>query len=93
MAYLASEEFTQPEREGKVGTLLWPEWHYGVLLLYGQHLALNHLIGANQLYVVKLESLIDYPSGNEESVFTKLHIHVFHGGNVFLIYSFMMQTI
>lgn len=26
MSYLAEEEFTQPEREGKVGVILWPEW-------------------------------------------------------------------
>jgi hypothetical protein len=83
MAYVANEEFSQPEREGKVGTILWPDWHYGVLLLYGQHLALNHLIGANQLFVTKLENYIDFPSGNEESVFQHLHIHVFHGDNMF----------
>jgi hypothetical protein len=83
MAYLSAEEFSQPEREGKVGTLLWPEWHYGVLLLYGQSLALNHLIGSNQLNVNKLEDLIDFPSGNVESIFKKLHIHVFHGDDLF----------
>jgi hypothetical protein len=41
MAYLSSEEFAQPEREGKVGTILWPDWHFGVLLLYGQGLMLS----------------------------------------------------
>jgi len=29
MAYLSSEEFAQPEREGKLGVELWPDWHYG----------------------------------------------------------------
>ena len=62
--------------------------HYGVLLLYGQHLALNHLIGAQQLNVVKLDQLIDYPSGNEESIFKKLHIHVFHGDDLFSKFAF-----
>jgi hypothetical protein len=79
MAYLASEEFSPPEREGKVGTILWPDWHYGVLLLYGQHLALNHLIGSNQLNVIRLQNLIDYPSGNTDNIMSMLHIHVFHG--------------
>lgn len=54
MAYLAQEEFTQVERDGKLGVALWPDWHYGVLLLYGQHLALNHLIANKQINVVKL---------------------------------------
>jgi hypothetical protein len=61
MSYLGIEEFAQPEREGKLGTILWPEWHYGVLLLYGQNLALNHLIGLKQSNVVKIENYIDYP--------------------------------
>ncbi len=61
MGYLGTEEFAQPEREGKLGTILWPEWHYGVLLLYGQNLALNHLIGLKQSNVVKIENYIDYP--------------------------------
>jgi hypothetical protein len=34
MAYLANEEFTKAEREGKLGTHGWPEWHYGVINFY-----------------------------------------------------------
>lgn len=90
MAYLNNEEFAQPEREQKLGTLMWPEWHYGVLLLYGQHLMLNHLIAAKQINVIKLEKLIDYPSGNNISIFKILHIHVFHGENLFS--KFMFKT-
>ena len=51
--------------------------------MYGQSLGLNHLLATNQLNVLKLEGLIDYPSGNVESIFNKLHIHVFHGGDMF----------
>ena len=29
MAYLSNEEFAEPERQGKLGVDLWPEWHYG----------------------------------------------------------------
>ena len=83
MAYLSREEFAQPEREGKLGVELWPEWHYGVLLLYGQSLGLNHLIATNQLNVVRLENLIDFHSGYTESIFKVIHIHVFHGGDLF----------
>jgi hypothetical protein len=90
MAYLSSEEFSQPEREGKVGTMLWPFWHYGVLLLYGQSLALNHLIALNELNVVKLDELIDFPSANAQSVFRKIHIHVFHGHEMFSKFLFKL---
>lgn len=61
MSYLSSEEFSQPERQGKLGTILWPDWHYGVLLLYGQNLALNHLIGLNQTNIIKIQNYLDYP--------------------------------
>jgi hypothetical protein len=90
MAYLAAEEFTEAERRGQVGTINWPEWHYGVLLLYGQNLAMNHLIGLGQLNVVRLQNSIDYPSGNERSVFDVLHVHVFHGENMFSKFMFKM---
>jgi hypothetical protein len=40
-------------------------------------------MGRNELNVVKLHELIDYPSGNSESIFSKLHIHVYHGDNLF----------
>lgn len=89
MAYLANEEFTQPERDGKLGVALWPDWHYGVLLLYGQTLALNHLIASEQAHVVKLENHLDYPSGNSHSINKVLNIHVFHGDDMFSKFAFM----
>jgi hypothetical protein len=88
MLYISEEEFSIEERKGKVGTILWPDWHYGVLLLYGQHLALNHLIATNQINLVKLEDLLDFPSANKESIFKKLHIHVFHGDDIFSKFQF-----
>lgn len=88
MTYLSQEEFSQPEREGKVGVQLWPFWHYGVLLLYGQNIGLNHLIGSKQLNVVKLDNLIDFPSANDEDINRKIHIHVFHGDNMFSKFAF-----
>jgi hypothetical protein len=88
MAYLSAEEFTEPERKGEIGTLNWPEWHYGVLLLYGQNLGLNHLVGENQINLVRLLTLIDFPAGNEGVIFDMLHIHVFHDDRLFSKYSF-----
>jgi hypothetical protein len=44
---------------------------------------MNHLIGSGQLNVVALKNYIDYPSGNEKSIFDMLHIHVYHGDEMF----------
>ena len=90
MAYIANEEFSKPEREQKVGTILWPYWHYGVLLLYGQNIGLNHLIASRQSNVVKLEDIMDFPSSNSESIYKKIHIHVFHGEDLFSKFVFKM---
>ena len=86
--YISSEEFSEPERLGKVGTILWPEWHYGVLLLYGQNLAMNHLITSNHLNITKLENLIDHPSTNQDSIFKIVHIHVYHDDVLFSKFRF-----
>lgn len=83
MTYLAAEEFTPVEREGKAGVLLWPYWHYGVLLLYEQSIGLNHMIATGQMNVVRLHELIDYPATNSRPVRQVLHIHVFHGEVMF----------
>lgn len=79
MAYLSNEEFSSPERQGKLGVQLWPDWHYGVLLLYGQNLIMNHLIQTKQLNIVKLIEYLDYPSHFNTDVNKIIHIHVFHG--------------
>ena len=88
MIYISEEEFSGPEREGKLGVILWPHWHYGVLLLYGQSLALNHLIASNQIKVTKLEEYLDYPSHYEKNINKILHIHVFHGDDMFSKFQF-----
>ena len=48
------------------------------------------MIGSNQINLVKLDNLIDFPSGNEESVFGRLHIHVFHGEDLFSKFMYSM---
>ena len=67
---------------------MWPYWYYEVLVLYGQHLALNHLISSRQINLIKLENQLDFPTSNEESVFRKLHLHVFHGDDFFSKFEF-----
>jgi hypothetical protein len=88
MAYLSQEEFATPERAGALGTINWPEWHYGVLLLYGQSLGLNHLIATRQLNVVKLEGLVDFNAAYTSSIFKIIHIHVFQGADLFSKFAF-----
>ncbi len=90
MLYLSQEEFAQPEREGKLGVEMWPDWHYGVLSMYGADFGLNHLMGSKQLNVIKLDNLIDYPSANTEPVLDKIHIHVFHDDDLFSKFAFKM---
>lgn len=90
MSYLSLEEFSQVERNGGLGGQLWPDWHYGVLLLYGQSIGLNHLMASKQAHVVKLWKYFDYPSGNSDSVYGVLNIHVFHGDNMFSKFAFKM---
>ncbi len=50
---------------------------------------MNHLIKSNIIKITKLNKLLDFPSANEESVFKKVHIHVFHGSSMFSKFSFM----
>ena len=59
-----------------------------LLLLYGQHIVLNHLIGSLQVNIVHLGNLIDYPSTNDERINKKLHIHVYHGHDMFSKFDF-----
>lgn len=88
MAYIGKEEFTLAERQGKVGTELWPEWHHGVLLLYGQNLAMNHLIGSKQINVPRLFKYIDQPATESISANQVIHIHVYHGLDMFSKFEF-----
>lgn len=81
--FISTEEFSKPERENKLGVLLWPYWHYNVLLLYSQNLVMNHLIATKQMNIIKLEKLLDIPSYNSNNIFSVLHIHVFHSDKIF----------
>ena len=88
MGYLYEEEFTEAERKGQLGVMNWPDWHYGVLSMYGNAMALNHLSGSNQMNVVKLNDLIDFPSSNTLNPNQKIHIHVFHTDELFSKFAF-----
>ncbi|UJR27829.1 hypothetical protein I4U23_009097 [Adineta vaga] len=94
MLWLAQYEFATPERESKLGTLMWPEWHYGVLLLYGQHLALNHLAATNQIRIVIGHSLLDQSTTDKSTQYisqgTRLNLHCWHTNERFSKFAFKL---
>ena len=49
---------------------------------------MNHLITTKQINVNKLDNLIDFSSSHKESVFSKVHIHVYHGEEMFSKFMF-----
>ncbi|CAF4156739.1 unnamed protein product, partial [Rotaria sordida] len=61
---------------------LWPDWHYGVLLLYGSELAINHLILAENIKLGLANTLLDqFTTTNDPYDFEKnkpLHLHCWH---------------
>ena len=59
-----------------------------MLLLYGQNLAMNHLIATKQLNIIKLNDMIDVPTDSETSIYKAIHLHVFHGNSLFSKFSF-----
>ena len=59
MLHLSLNEFCSVEREQKLATLLWPDWHYGVLSMYATHLAINHLTNGEKLDIRNGNQLLD----------------------------------
>jgi len=68
--------------------------HYGVLLLYGQHLALNHLVGLNQLRMIIGTDLLDQSSTNSNPQYVqqgiRLNLHCWHTEDRFSKFAFKM---
>ncbi|CAF2949931.1 unnamed protein product [Rotaria sp. Silwood2] len=92
MIYLSDNEFTRVERERKLGTLLWPDWHYGVLSMYGTHLAVNHLLVSEKLDIKKADELLDQSTTNENpddlEKNHRLHLHCWHTDKTFSKFQF-----
>ncbi|CAF1496172.1 unnamed protein product, partial [Rotaria sordida] len=92
MLWLAQYEFAMPEREYKLGMLMWPQWHYGVLLLYGQHLALNHLVAINQIRILIGQHLLDQSTTDNTVEYitqgTRLNLHCWHTDERFSKFAF-----
>ncbi|KAI3378641.1 hypothetical protein SNEBB_010883 [Seison nebaliae] len=49
-------EFSPIERAGKLGILMWPDWHHGVLTMYGAHIAAHYLSCATLSDIQKNEN-------------------------------------
>lgn len=86
MCILSVEEFTSLEKSGRLGVKSWPQWHYGVLSLYGQSLVMNHLIKSKQMNIIKLDNQLDYPSHSNISIDNIIAIHAYHTGRLFSKY-------
>jgi hypothetical protein len=82
MLHLSINEFCRAEREQKLGALLWPDWHYGVLSMYGTHLAVNHIIASEKVHIQNGDQLLDQPTTNTDQndieKNNRLHLHCWH---------------
>jgi len=66
--------------------------YYGVLLLYGQHLALNHLVAINQIRILIGENLLDQSTTDNTVEYitqgTRLNLHCWHTDHRFSKFAF-----
>ncbi len=53
MRWFETQEFSDFERCCN-GILGWPHWHHAVMLLYGGHVALNHVICIVLLHIDRI---------------------------------------
>ena len=74
--------------------LVFAPRHYGVLLLYGQHLALNHLVAQNALRLIIGQNLLDQSTTNTDPKYVKegirLNLHCWHTDDRFSKFAFKM---
>ncbi|CAM4803103.1 unnamed protein product [Rotaria magnacalcarata] len=82
MVHLSKNEFTEPERQRKLGILLWPDWYYGVLLLYSCELAINHLKLSENIDLGLAYTLLDQSTTDRDQYDmeknNRLHLHSWH---------------
>jgi hypothetical protein len=74
--------------------LLISHRHYGVLLLYGQHLALNHLVADNQVRVIIGTYLLDQSTTDTTTDYVqkgiRLNLHCWHTDERFSKFAFKL---
>lgn len=68
--------------------------HYGVLLLYGQHLALNHLVAMNEIRILIGNKLLDQSTTDKSVQYVqqspRLNLHCWHTAERFSKFAFKM---
>ena len=64
------------------------------MLLYGQHLALNHLVGTNQIRMIIGSDLLDQSSTDTTTAYvqqgTRLNLHCWHTNDRFSKFAFKL---
>jgi uncharacterized protein YllA (UPF0747 family) len=68
--------------------------HYGVLLLYGQHLALNHLVATHQIRIIIGHNLLDQSTTDKSTQYVqqgiRLNLHCWHTDERFSKFAFKL---
>lgn len=68
--------------------------HYGVLLLYGQHLALNHLVGIHRIRVLIGHNILDQSTTDNTPNYVqqgiRLNLHCWHTNDRFSKFAFKL---
>ncbi|KAF4692194.1 hypothetical protein FOZ60_013935 [Perkinsus olseni] len=86
--WLLTQEFSEFEKCCS-GVKSWPHWHRAVALLYGGHVALNH-IGDNVLISGAENGFMDFQSVKTEPITNKQikHVHCWHTRELFSKFEF-----
>ncbi|GAU90489.1 hypothetical protein RvY_02896 [Ramazzottius varieornatus] len=91
MVYLSKTEFAPKMRKQSWWSqaVLWPEWHYGVLLLYGGQLAINEILHAGRRYPFQKIDL-DHPTTSTAACTETgpIHLHTYQSDTYFSKYRF-----
>ncbi|RHY32726.1 hypothetical protein DYB32_002308 [Aphanomyces invadans] len=86
MQYLYANEFTAEEKSPEYGIQGWPNWHIGVVSMYGGHIAINHC--TRNVAVTKDDSMLDFPTSSSESPALHAHLHTWQNNLRFSKFSF-----
>jgi hypothetical protein len=90
MTYINQWEFTPLEKDGNfMGVRNWPNWHYGVLSMYGADIAINHCTYDTGFR--KRPDLLDFYSTSDASPGLHPHVHVWQVNTVFSKFAFKMH--
>ena len=95
MVHLSKVEFSPKMRTNAWWSKadLWPEWHYGVLLLYGGHLAVNEVLQSGNAHPFQKLDL-DHPTTSPAncSLDGPIHLHTYQTDDYFSKYAFNQRS-